>query len=197
MKKAYFIHADIDRLLFFLKNGFLIKCLIFCLFLSIFAGRSFGGECFIGKDCFAVVEPYLIERVCYLYHHEARTYKPGMESDFVSSLARIELHPDQLHVEFLKLLVDKKFMVLRRGTPIFSCRFDLETIKRGPDEARLKGIVLPEFNCRGNLYPLVPVRVANTNTCVWIAEADVRCTEQLEFQTDPFSLFEETLRLTK
>ncbi|MBA4417149.1 MAG: hypothetical protein C0392_04465 [Syntrophus sp. (in: bacteria)] len=197
MNKACFISRYFDRLLFVFKNVILTKSLVFFLLLSIIAGRSLGGDCFIGKDCFAVVEPYLIERVCYLYHHEARTYKPGMESDFIAPLARIELHPDQLHVEFLKLLVDKKFMVLKRGTPIFSCRYDLETIKKGPDEAQLKGIVLPEFNCRGNLYPLVPVRVVNTNTCVWIAEADVRCAEQLEFQTDPFSLYEETLRLTK
>jgi hypothetical protein len=168
-----------------------------CLFLSIAilaASRLFAGDCFIGKPAYAVTEPYLVERVCYLYAHEARMYKPGLESEFVGPLPTIEHHPDPLHVEFLKLLVDKKFMPLARGTPVFSCQYDLETIKRSPDEARMKGYVLPEFNCRGFTFQLVPVRVVNSSTCVWVAELSVRCEEQIEFKTTPFQLFEDELR---
>jgi hypothetical protein len=140
-------------------------------------GPAHSAQCFIGKPCFAVAEPHLVERVCYLYFHETRTYKPGLESDWVVTLPRNELHPDQLHVEFLKLLDQKKFITLTKGTPIFSCQVDLARLKEAPDDALLVGGPLPEFNCRGFVSQWVPVRVINSGVCYWVGTENVQCEE--------------------
>ncbi|HEY3277426.1 MAG TPA: hypothetical protein VGJ94_12470 [Syntrophorhabdaceae bacterium] len=171
--------------------GALVPSLIF---ISGFFSFAFGGQCYVGKASFAVVQPYLIERVCYLYSHESRTYKPGMESGNVVALPSVDLHPDQLHVEYLKLLGEKKFRVLERRTPVFNCGYDLELIKRSPDEALMKSGPLPEFNCSGYIYRMVPLRLVNENTCYWAAEAVVRCEEQVPLPDTPFTLFEDELR---
>ncbi len=163
------------------------------ILLCFLGGPCFAGDCFIGKDCFGVVQPYLMERVCYLWSHETRTYKAGAESEFVTVLPSIDLGTDLLHVEFLRLQTEKKFIPFRRGTRIFNCQYDLNEIKRDRDDARQKGIVLPEFNCRGATFEMVPVRIVNSNTCYWVAEADVRCEEQAPVPVTPFTLFEEKL----
>jgi hypothetical protein len=171
-----------------------IEGIVFFLLLVLAGADVLAGGCFIGKSAYGVTEPYLVERVCYLYAHEARMYRPGLESEFVGPLPSIEHHPDQLHVEFLKLMAEKKFVTLARGTPVFSCQYDLEIIKRNPEEARMKGYVLPEFNCRGFSFQLVPVRAMNSSTCLWVAELDIRCEEQVDFKTTPFKLFEDELK---
>ena len=162
-------------------------------------GTGFGwaGDCFVGKNSFAVVQPYLMERSCYLYAHEARTYRPGQESEHVTVLPSAELHPDALHAEFLKLVIDKKLLPLTRGTRIFGCDRDLEAIKKAGGDRESAYRDLPEANCRGNVYRLVPVRPVNTSTCYWIADADIRCEAQTEFQTTPHSLYEDELRFQK
>jgi hypothetical protein len=168
-----------------------------CIILLLAGVPGHAGNCFVGKNSFAVIQPYLMERSCYLYAHEARTYKPGMESEHVIVLPSSEIHPDPLHVEFLKLVTDKKLLPLNRGTQVFGCDRDLEAIKRAAREPEGGFTDLPEANCRGQVYRLVPVRPVNANTCYWIADADVRCETQTEFQTTPYSLFEEELRFQK
>ena len=166
--------------------------LLFCLL----AIRAFAGNCYIGGPCFATVDPYMGERVCYLYAHETMSYKVGTmwEEATVGALSSIELHPDRLHVEFLRLITEKKFLPLKRGTQVFSCPYDLNLIKADMDQARMRGAVLPEINCRGFLFAMVPVRPINLNTCYWVAEVDVRCEEQVPLPTTPFDLFEEKLK---
>ena len=167
-----------------------------CLFCFL-AVQAFAGDCYIGKDCFGTVNPHMWERVCRLWVHEADFYSAGTasgESPSVSILPGTDLHPDRLHVEFLKLLTEKKFLFLRRGTRVFSCQYDLNLIKRDMDEARMKGIVLPRASCLGPVYSMVPVRPINMNTCYWVADVDVRCEEQVPYPTTPFDLFEEELK---
>jgi hypothetical protein len=146
--------------------------------LGLFPFNASATQCYIGKNCFAVISPALVERGCFLYFHEVREYRPGEEIPYSVSLSQIELHPDQLHFEFLEMLQDKKFISLRKGTSIFSCQYDLEKLKKDPDFASLLGIQLPEFNCRGITSRWVPVRVINMNTPYWVAVEDVQCEEQ-------------------
>ncbi len=174
------------------KSGIAAKSLIFCLLLVLLmSGKSLGGNCFAGNSAMAVLEPYMIERACHLYAHYLREYRPGqVENPFTKTLSDPELEPDRLFVEFVNMVADKKLISVARGTQLFGCRNDLELFKRDPDEARMKGIVMPEFNCRGTVFRMVPVRFINMDRCYWIAEAIVRCEEQVEFFTTPYSIFE-------
>ena len=98
----------------------------------LFPFRAWSAQCYISKQCFAVADPNLVERVCYLYRHEARMYRPGQESAFTSTMPGTELHPDPLHIEFMQLMLAKKYMTLKAGTYVFSCKYDIEALRRDP-----------------------------------------------------------------
>jgi hypothetical protein len=144
-------------------------------YLVMFPAYVYGSQCYIGKACFSVSEPSMAERVCYLYAHESRTYREGLESDYSVTMPDSNLHPDQLHVEFLKLLVQKKFIALKKGTPIFSCRYDLSLLKKNPQDAELLLGPLPEANCSGRVSRFVPIRINNMVPCYWVAEENIQC----------------------
>lgn len=146
--------------------------------LGLFPFNASATQCYIGKNCFAVISPALVERACFLYYHEVREYRTGEQTPYLVTLPRSELHPDRLHLEFVEMLLDKKYISLRKGTPIFSCQYDLERLKMDPDFASLLGGQLPEFNCRGVMSRWAPVRVINMNTPYWVAVEDVQCEEQ-------------------
>jgi len=153
--------------------------------LCSFSGVSGAGQCYIGKETFGVSQPYLNERACHYFFHEIRTYSvPPRESEYAQTLPDIELHSDPLHIAFVKMLQDKKFVSMKKGTPVFSCQFDLETLKNDPQQAALQGMDLPEYNCRGAVFRFVPVRPVNFNICYWVAIEDVVCP-----QTENFPLF--------
>jgi hypothetical protein len=156
----------------------LLKNTAFLLFVALFPAMLLAAEapvgpseCIIGKDCFAVIQPYLIERACYLYFHE-RIRVP--EAHGVVTRPAIELNPDQLHVEFLKLLEDKKLMSLKKGTAVSGCQYDLPTITGG-DTITVTRPNLPEFNCGGFLSRFVAVRPLNSAICYWVAVEDILC----------------------
>jgi len=146
--------------------------------LGLFSFSASATQCYIGKNCFAVITPAEVERGCFLYFHEVREYRPGESAPYSAALPRVELHPDRLHLEFLEMLQDKKFISLRKGTLIFSCQYDLERLKKDADFATLLGGQLPEFSCRGIAIKWVPVRVINMSTPYWVAVEDVQCEEQ-------------------
>lgn len=156
----------------------LLKKTAFVLFVALFPAMLLAveapvgpSECIIGKDCFAVIQPYLIERACYLYFHERNR---GPEAHGVVSRPSIELHPDQLHVEFLKLLEDRKLMSLKKGTAVSGCQYDLQTIT-GRDTVTVTQPNLPEFNCGGVLSRFVAVMPLNSAVCYWVAVEDILC----------------------
>lgn len=142
--------------------------LSFWVILSAFAGAE---ECFINKECVGVSEPSLIERECFLYAHELN-YRPGSEMRMVMS--RLELDPDQLHAEFVGLVVEKKIIGLKYHTPVFSCGFALERITRDSDEV-MEAMPLAQFNCNGSVSKFVPVRPVNIGICYWVALENVEC----------------------
>jgi hypothetical protein len=148
---------------------------VWCLFVSlvlVLPACGLAEECFIHRECFGVKEPNMVERVCYLYAHEVNT-RP--ESAMVVATPLLQQHPDQLHVEFLKLLVEKKFVVLKQDTRIFSCGYNLERIRKEPEDAEWQEGELPRFNCRGSDSEFVPVRPVNLGTCYWVALENVEC----------------------
>jgi hypothetical protein len=169
MKRKKFIR-------FFLTVSFLV---------CHFPGLAGAGQCYIGKETFGVSLPYFKERVCHYFFHEIRTYSvPPRESEYAQTLPDIELHADPLHISFVKMLQDRKFVSMKKGTPVFSCQYDLETLKNDPQQAALQGMSLPEFNCRGAIFRFVPVRPVNFSICYWVAIEDVVCP-----QTENFPLF--------
>jgi len=159
--------------------------MIVTFFVSAFPGVAGAGRCYISKETFAVSQPYFKERVCHYFFHELRTYSvPPRESEYAQTLPDIELHSDPLHIAFVKMLQDKKFVSLKKGTPVFSCQFDLETLKNDPQQAALQGMNLPEYNCQGAIFRFVPIRPVNFSVCYWVAIEDVVCP-----QTENFPLF--------
>jgi hypothetical protein len=146
-------------------------CVLLLLTLCVFQKCGESAECSISKDCIAVIQPYLFERVCFLYASE-RSHNPS--TDFSMTLPNIELHPDPLHVEFLKMLTEKKFLSLKRGTPISGCQVDLTTLNQsGAGTAACDD--LPRFNCNGVLSRLVLIKPPGIPTCYWVAVEDVVC----------------------
>jgi hypothetical protein len=133
------------------------------------------GDCFINKDSFAVSEPDMVTRVCYLWHH-SRQYKPGSESEYTVASKETQ-HHDPLQAEFYKLLLDKKFITLARGTPVFGCGYDLKTITQDYPKAKLLGVALPQYNCFGRMSYFVSLRPVSSGTCYWVAVECVECRE--------------------
>ena len=147
-----------------------------CLFL-ISPDPIQAGRCYIAKNCFGVINPYQVERVCYYFAHENRLYSTLMprESEFSQPLKDIDLHGDPLHIHFVKMMQEKKFLPLAKGTPVFSCQYDLDTVVNNPDQAVLQMGRLPEFHCGGFSFAMVAVRPVNLSICYWVALPNVVC----------------------
>jgi len=144
-----------------------------------FAGVSHAGQCFISKSCFGVIQPYMLESVCYLYFHEIMI---PPESEMVTAMKDDNLHPDPLHVIFVRMMLEKKFVTLKKGLPIFSCGYDLELAKKNDIEGSdTKIAILPESACRGVVSKLIAVRPNNFSTCYWVAYENVICYENNEW----------------
>jgi len=159
----------------------MIKTLkIFIIMIAIsFAVISHAAECFISKSCFAVIQPYMMEKTCYLYYHEIMM---PPESQMVQTMGDdITLHPDVLHASFVKMMLEKKFVSLKRGTPIFSCEYDLEKVYNDIEGSRARGVNFPESACRGVVSKMIAVRPVNFKECYWVAVENVICHESKEW----------------
>ncbi|MDI9569213.1 MAG: hypothetical protein QM278_00540 [Pseudomonadota bacterium] len=154
-----------------------------CGLQALLPGQGHAGRCYMSKNCFGVLNPYQIEKVCYYFAHENRLYstKAPRESEFAQTLKDIELHNDPLHIQFVKMLLEKKFLPLAKGTPVFSCQYDLDTVVNNPDQAVLQMGRLPEFHCGGFPFTMVAVRPVNISVCYWVAVANVVCHDTDEF----------------
>ncbi len=130
------------------------------LFISVISTNTLAQNCYITKTCFAIKEPYLIEKTCYLYFHEVdyNRYQEGR-----TAKPDVELDSDFLHAEFVKMLLEKTYISLKKGMQVFDCGYDLSLVTQNYEQARMKGANLPEFQCKGFLYRFVPVRVVNAN----------------------------------
>jgi hypothetical protein len=161
----------------FSKNIYLFLWYFYLTLFSILALLSDGyaENCFAKKPGFGVVHPHLASRVCFLYEHSL--HKPA-ESELKQTLTGDEgLDPDPLIAEYLSLIIHKRYTAIPMGTPFFSCGYDLESLIRDENYARLNGIILPEFQCRGILTPFVPVRLINDSNCWWVPLVAVDCGE--------------------
>ncbi len=154
-----------------------------CCLLVLTPIPTLAGRCYISKNCFGVQQPYQVERVCRYFAHENRTYSTLMprESEFSQPLKDIDLHNDPLHIHFVKMMLEKKFVPLTKGTPVFSCQHDLDTFVNNPDQAVLQGGRLPEFHCDGFSFAMIPVRPVNFHTCYWVAVPNVVCHQGDDF----------------
>lgn len=149
---------------------FILIAYLFCL---LFSDKSYAEYCYAKEDGFAVIQPYLTEKVCFLYEH-SKNLPP--ESEMKQTLGGDEsLHPDPLMSEFLYLIVKRRYTAIKKGTAFFNCGYDLETLKRDPAFVKLNGTIFPEFHCRGFLSEWVPVRIINENNCWWVALELIDC----------------------
>jgi len=156
------------------------------------AGASTAAEeCFIAKDGFGVLQPYMVTKGCFLFHHGANV-DLRHQSEMVIT-RKEELHPDPIHAEFLRFVLDKKLITLKKGTPIFSCDYDLGTVARDfklsgdrGGATRTLGYELPSFNCAGTTSMWVPIRPIHEARCYWVATSLVHCKDFSE-DLDPMS----------
>lgn len=147
--------------------GLIMLAVIFCPL------QAWSTQCYVKRASFAVSEPNLVERVCYLFRHEARMYRKGETAN--QTLNMLDLHPDPLHVDFLDLVIKGKYVVLNPGVPVFSCQYDIEALRKDANASAVVNVRPPEFACDGNIYRLIPVRLANMNNCMWVAVEVVAC----------------------
>ena len=136
-------------------------------------------QCYLAKDGFAVIQPYMVTRGCFLFHHGANVDLEN-QSDLVITRPE-DLHPDPIHAEFLRFIIDRKLINLKKDTPIFSCQYDLQTLARdfkltgNQGATRILGYDLPQFACAGTISNWAPVRPLNETACFWVAVPLIRC----------------------
>ncbi|PIE58731.1 MAG: hypothetical protein CSA33_02195 [Desulfobulbus propionicus] len=150
-----------------------------CL-LSVAEGRA--EKCYAAKDAFAVIQPAMVTRGCFLFHHGANV-DLRHQSEMVITRKEL-LHPDPIHSEFLSFILDGKLITLSKGTPLFSCQYDLQTLAKDfqlsgntGGATRTLGYKLPAFNCAGITTKWAPVRPINKSHCYWVAVSLIRCEE--------------------
>jgi len=169
---------------------------IFTLTIALYpADRSWASSaaetCFIAKDAFGVLQPYMVTKSCFLFYHGANV-DLRQQSEMV--ITRKEtLHPDPIQAEFLRYVLERKLITLKKGTPIFSCDYDLTTVARDfklsrnhGGETRALGYTLPTFNCAGTNSRWAPVRPVNQSRCYWVAVSLIRCID-FDAKLDPMS----------
>lgn len=160
---------------------FLIK--VWCCFLlaGVYpADAVLAEKCYMAKEGFGVAQPYMVTRGCFLFHHGANM---NLENESEMVVAREgEYSPDPLHTEFVRFVIDRKLIALKKDTPLFSCAYDLQTVSRdfkysgGRDnKTRTLGYELPKYSCRGVTSPWAPVRPLNESHCFWVAVQLIRC----------------------
>jgi hypothetical protein len=158
--------------------------LILCLVLAglLRANNTFAESCYMAKEAFAVEQPYLVTKSCFLFHHGANI---NLENQSETTIKREgEYNEDPIHSEFIRFVVERKLISLKKDTPIFSCDYDLPTVARDfkfggskNNRSRTLGYDLPLFNCVGRTSMWTQVRPIYENHCFWVAVELIRCDE--------------------
>jgi hypothetical protein len=157
--------------------------LLLCLLASLYStSLVFAENCYIAKDGFAVEQPYMVTKSCFVFHHSSNVDLEN-QSDMIITREE-DLHPDPIHSEFLRFVIERKLVKLKKETPVFSCGYDLQTVARDfkisgnkAGDTRVLGYQLPEFNCAGTVITWVPVRPVHESHCFWVAVPLIRCDE--------------------
>jgi hypothetical protein len=152
-----------------------------CLPLSLlFTGPALAEKCYMAKDGFAVEQPYMVSKGCFLFHHGANKDLENQSEMVVTREG--DLDPDPIHSEFLHYVIERKLIALKKGTPVFSCGYDLQTIARDfkfwgsrDNKTRTLGYDMPQFHCNGVTSMWAPVRPIHESHCFWVAVPLIRC----------------------
>jgi hypothetical protein len=155
--------------------------LIFYLLVSLLSTGSVHAEkCYMAKDGFAVEQPYMVSKGCFLFHHGANKDLENQSEMVVTREG--DLDPDPIHSEFLHYVIEHKLIALKKGTPVFSCGNDLQTVARDfkfwgskENKTRTLGYDLPQFHCNGVTSMWAPVRPINESHCFWVAVPLIHC----------------------
>lgn len=158
----------------------------------LFAGNAQAEKCYMAQEGFAVDQPYLATKSCFLFKHGVNK---DLENQSEMSVAiEGDLDPDPLHAEFIRLVLERKLVPLKKGTPVFSCDYDLSTIARdykfwGSRDNRTQtlGYELPQFHCNGVTSMWAPVRPLQESDCFWVAVPLIRC-DVVGSELDPMSV---------
>ncbi len=152
----------------------------------------FAENCYIAKDGFAVEQPFGVTKSCFVFHHSSNVDLVN-QSDMIITREE-ELHPDPIHSEFLRFVIERKLIKLKKDTPIFSCDYDLQTITKDfkisgnkGGNTRTLGYQLPEFNCAGTIVMWAPIRPVHESHCFWVAVPLIRC-DELGVEMAPMSV---------
>jgi len=166
-----------------LKKPFILTFLLLVMTGATFLVSGVQGEkCYIAKNGFGVLQSYMVTKSCFLFRHGANVDLRNQSEMVITR--KEELHPDPIHSEFLRYVIDRKLITLKKGTPVFSCGEDIEAVahdfkffgnQRGV--SRTLGYELPSFNCSGVISRWVPVRPVHESHCYWIAVPLLRCNE--------------------
>ncbi len=157
---------------------------LLCFLLTCLAlhGYAYSENCYLAKDGFAVEQPFMVTKGCFLFHHGANVDLDN-ESEMIITREE-ELHPDPIHSEFLRFILERKLVKLKKGTLVFSCAYDLQTIARDyklsgnqSGATRTLGYELPQFNCSGVTSMWTPIRPVHESHCFWVAVPLIRCEE--------------------
>ncbi len=162
---------------------YLCISLTFCLFITLqSAGHAIAEKCYTAKAGFAVAQPYMVTKSCLLFQHGANIDLEN-QSEMVEAREG-EYDPDPLHSEFIRFVIERKLVPLKKNTPLFSCEYDLPTVARDfkfwgsrDNKTLTLGYELPEFNCNATISMWAPVRPVNESHCFWVAVPLIRCDE--------------------
>lgn len=169
------------------------KLIVCCLLAALpTAEYALAEKCYMAKEGFAVDQPYMVTKSCFLFHHGTNI---DLDNESEMVVAREgEFNADPIHSEFIRFVVEHKLVPLKKGTPLFSCAYDLSTVARDfkfwgsrDNKTRTLGYELPQFNCSGVTSMWVPVRPLNESHCFWVAVPLIGC-DVVGSELDPMSV---------
>ena len=128
-------------------------CLTLLVLTFLFPLPAWSAQCYIKKACFAVSEPNLEERVCYLYRHDARMYRSGEISPFEQVMNAPELHPDPLHVDFMEARAREEVYALETRYVRFQLQVRHRGFAEGPCVERARQRAAPRIFLLGHYVP--------------------------------------------
>ncbi len=150
--------------------------IILIFFLLIYPCNILAEQCFINNECFGVIEASMATRACHLFYYST-TINNKLQSDFIV-INPNQYHNDPLQAEYLKLIIEKKILPLKKNTLVFNCHYSLEILINKPDKAEILGINTPKYNCFGKVYEYVPIRPISGGVCYWVPKINISCKKE-------------------